>query len=259
MTATNTNKQPVFVDRPLIRCVRITNQTVGDGSNLNVLGGQTPAILVDMDASLSSDNNSGGVIDAIRITRDNTNTAQDPSYTVNTATSGEFIGLKAGQVVFVQETGVLNSPPANGVGYYTYTGAVSSGNINTSISYNIANGFSYISPGDAVLPPVTFVFYLTEGTTVPIPADGDYKILFSKTVPTNVNAVDCTDQMAELATPVPVEGNTAGIGDASPLRNRSVYLQRGQRLYVGVQQEGSFNTISGYIPGAHITAQGGFY
>ena len=258
MTATNTNKQPVFVDRPLIRCVRITNQTVGDATNLNVLGGQTPAILVDMDASLSSDSNSGGVIDAIRITRDNTNTAQNPSYTVNTSTSGEFIGLRAGQVVYVQETGVLSSTPSNGVGYYTFTGTVSGG-VNTGITYNAAGGFSYVSPGDSVLPPVTFVFYLTEGTTVPIPADGDYKILFSKTVPTNVNAVDCTDQMAELATPVPVEGNTNGVGDASPLRNRSVYLQRGQRLYVGVQQEGSFNSISGYIPGAHITAQGGFY
>ena len=67
------------------------------------------------------------------------------------------------------------------------------------------------------------------------------------------------DQMAELATPVPNTGNTAGLGDASPLRNRSIYLQRGQRLYVGVQQEGSFDSISGYIPGAHITAQGGFY
>ena len=259
MTATNTNKQPVFVDRPLIRCVRVTNQTVGDASNLNVLGGQTPAILVDMDASLSSDNNSGGVIDAIRITRDNTNTSQNPSYVVNTSTSGEFIGLVGGQVVYVQETGVLSSPPANGVGYYTYTGTVSSGGINTSIAYNAGGGFSYSSPGDAVLAPVTFVFYLTEGTTVPIPADGDYKILFSKTIPTNVNAVDCTDQMAELATPVPVEGNTNGIGDASPLRNRSVYLQRGQRLYVGVQQEGAWASISGYIPGVHVTAQGGFY
>jgi len=259
MTSTNTNKQPVFVDRPLIRCVRVTNQTVGDATNLNVLGGQTPAILVDMDASLSSDSNSGGVVDAIRITRDDTNTTQNPSYVVNTSTSGEVIGLKTGQVVYVQETGICAIPPSGGVGYYTYTGTLATGNVNTEIAYAASGGFSYISPGDAVLPPVTFVFYLTEGTTVPIPGDGDYRILFSKTVPTNVNAVDCTDEMAELATPVPNTGNTAGLGDASPLRNRAVYLQRGQRLYVGVQQEGSFNSISGYIPGAHITAQGGFY
>ena len=259
MTSTNTNKQPVFVDRPLIRCVRVTNQTVGDSTNLNVLGGQSPVILVDMDASLSSDSNSGGVVDAIRITRDNTNTAQNPSYTVNSSTSGVSIGLKTGQVVYVEETGVCTIPPGNGVGYYTYTGTLATGNVNTEIAYATSGGFSYVSLGAAVLPPVTFVFYLTEGTTVPIPGDGDYRILFSKTVPTNVNAVDCTDQMAELATPVPNTGNTAGLGDASPLRNRSIYLQRGQRLYVGVQQEGSFDSISGYIPGAHITAQGGFY
>ena len=41
MTATNTNKQPVFVDRPLIARTRLTNQVVGNSAQLyQVQGGQ---------------------------------------------------------------------------------------------------------------------------------------------------------------------------------------------------------------------------
>ena len=46
-----------------------------------VQGGQTPAILVDMDATLSSDNNSGGIIDSIRIVRDDIPFANSVDYT----------------------------------------------------------------------------------------------------------------------------------------------------------------------------------
>ena len=45
MATTNTNKQPVFVDRPLISRVKITNQIVGTATDLNVQGGQSPGIL----------------------------------------------------------------------------------------------------------------------------------------------------------------------------------------------------------------------
>ena len=259
MTSTNTNKQPVFVDRPLITTSRITNQVVGDATNLNVLGGQAPVLVVDMDATLSTDNNSGGIIDGIRIQRDDTTIGTNPDYIVNTATSGEYIGLVSGQAVHVQETGVLSTPPGNGVGFYTYTGLVTSGGVNTAISYNIAGGFSYTSPNDTTQPSVTFVAYLVNGTTVPIPGDGDYRVLFSKTIPEGVQAVDCSDVMPELMAPVPETGSTAGLGPATPLKNRAIVLQRGQRLYIGVQQRGAFSSISGYIPGAHVTCQGGFY
>ena len=82
MTATNTNKQPVFVDRPLISRAKITSQVVGTSTDLNVQGGQNPALLVDMDANLSSDNNSGGIIDSIRIVRDNYSSASHSDYVV---------------------------------------------------------------------------------------------------------------------------------------------------------------------------------
>ena len=136
--------------------------------------------------------------------------------------------------------------------------------INTEIHFSgvaspTASGFTFTSLSATTLPAVTFVVYHTRGTTVPIPGDGDYVPVFSKTVPTNSGFVDCSDVMPELATPVPQQGNTAGLGPKTPLKNRGIYLQRGDRLYVGVLQRGVYNTASGYIPGAHIVAQGGYY
>ena len=90
MTTTNTNKQPVFVDRPLIERKRITNQVVGAAGNLNVLGGQNPALIVDMDATLTSDNNSGGIVDSITIVRDNFSAEQTEDYVINSTTSGLY-------------------------------------------------------------------------------------------------------------------------------------------------------------------------
>jgi hypothetical protein len=263
MTATNTNKQPVFVDRPLINRARLTNQVVGSSDSLVVQGGQSPALLVDMDATLSSDNNSGGIVDSIRIIRDNINSTVAPDYTVNTGTSGEFIGVVSGQTVYVAETGVLTNASEFGVGYYTYTGTVPLGDINTDITYSgntgTNQGFTYLAVESGVLPSVTFACYHTRGTTVPIPADGDYVVLFQKTLGVNEVATDCSDVMPEITVPVPQQGNTSGIGAASPLKNRAINLQRGDRLYIGVVQRGAQSTVSGYVPGVHVVAQGGYY
>ena len=264
MTATNTNKQPVFVDRPLLARTRLTNQVVGNNTDLNVQGGQSPGLLVDMDATLSSDNNSGGVVDSITILRDDTSNAVHTDYTINADTSGTFIGLTKGQIVYVENTGVLTTPAESGQGYYTYTGDTALNVVNTAIHFSgvaspTASGFTFTSLSATTLPAVTFVVYHTRGTTVPIPGDGDYVPIFSKTVPTNSGFVDCSDVMPELATPVPQQGNTGGLGPRTPLKNRGIYLQRGDRLYVGVLQRGVYNTASGYIPGAHIVAQGGYY
>ncbi|NBX51026.1 hypothetical protein EBT25_14125, partial [bacterium] len=74
-----------------------------------------------MDASLSEDNNSGGIIDSILITRNDFHRGAD--YTVNATTSGTVISLVSGQIVNVTSTSVLATGTSNGVGYYTYTGA----------------------------------------------------------------------------------------------------------------------------------------
>lgn len=264
MATTNTNKQPVFVDRPLIERRRVTNQVVGGNGNLNVLGGQTPALIVDMDATLSSDNNSGGIVDSITIVRDNFSAEQTEDYVINTATSGDYISVTSGQTVHIAETGITDVPSESGIGYYTYTGTVPVEGYNNELVFSgdavpLASGFTFTSVTEATLPSVTFVCYHTRQTTVPIPANGDYGIIFSKTVPTNQSFVDCSDVMPELIVPLPEVGNTAGLGEATPLKNRGIYLQRGDRLYMGVLQNGVYDTPSGYTPGAHVVAQGGYF
>lgn len=107
MSSTATNKQPLLVDRPLFSSVRVTTQTVGNAASntLFVQGGQAPSILVDMDAALELDNNNGGVIDSITITRNDFTRSAD--YTVNATTSGTVISLVSGQIVNVTATGIL--------------------------------------------------------------------------------------------------------------------------------------------------------
>jgi len=259
MSSTSTNKQPLLIDRPLFDSVRVTTQTVGSSTanTLFVQGGQAPSILVDMDANLQEDNNSGGVVDSITITRNDFYRSAD--YTVNTTTSGTVISVTSGQVVFIQETGVLGTAAASGYGYYTYTGATTLTGVNTALVYSggTASGFDYNGVAYGYQPEVTFVFYHTRGTTVPIPASGDYRILFAKTLPAGSGTVDCSDLMTQLAAPVVQAGNTNGLGPTAPLRNKGIYLERGDRIYVGVFPDGP--NISGYTPGAHVIAQGGFF
>lgn len=260
MSSTSSNKSPVFVDRPLYDSVRVTTQSAGSATanTLFVQGGQVPAILVDMDATLSEDNNSGGVIDSVKIVRNDFYRAAD--YTVSAATSGTVISFVSGQVVNISATGVLTgSGAASGVGYYTYTGATTLTGVNTALHYSggLANGFTYNGVTYGNQPAVTFVFYHTRGTTQPVPASGDYKVVFAKTVPGNTQEVDCSDVMPVIATPAMSAGNTTGLGNTAPLRNKGVYLERGDRLYVGVFPDGP--NISGYTPGAHVIAQGGFF
>lgn len=261
MSSTSSNKQPLLVDRPLFDSVRVTTQTVGSASSntLFVQGGQAPSILVDMDAALSEDNNSGGVVDSITIVRNDFYRGHD--YNVNASTSGTPISLVSGQLVFISATGVLTGPgaPFSGYGHYTYTGATTLTGINTALNYSggTASGFLYNGIAYGYQPAVTFVFYQTRNTTTPVPASGDYRLLFAKTVPANSGKIDCSDLMPELATPMPQAGNVSGLGATAPLRNKGIYLERGDRIYVGVFPDGP--NISGYNPGAHIIAQGGFF
>lgn len=261
MASTSTNKQPMLVDRPLFDSVRVTTQTVGSASTntLFVQGGQAPSILVDMDAALEEDNNSGGVIDSITISRNDF--YREPDYTVNTTTSGTPISLVSGQIVFISATGSLTGggAPFSGYGYYQYTGSTTLTGINTALNYSggIASGFDYKGISYGYQQPVTFVFYHTRGTTTPIPASGDYRILFAKTVPADSGVVDCSDLMPQLAAPVMHAGNTNGLGTTAPLRNKGIYLERGDRIYVGVFPDGA--NAAGYAPGAHVIAQGGFF
>ena len=259
MSSTSTNKQPLLIDRPLYDTVRVTTQTVGSASvnTLFVQGGQAPSILVDMDATLSEDNNSGGIVDSITITRNDAYRAAD--YTLDTTTSGNAVSLVSGQIVSITTTGAMNTGTASGVGYYTYTGATTITGKLGAINYSgaITSGFNFLGVGYGYQQPVTFAFYQTRGTTTPIPASGDYRLVFAKTVSANTQTVDCSDVMPVLAVPMPSAGNTNGLGQTAPLRNKGIYLERGDRIYVGVFPDGP--NISGYTPGVHVIAQGGFF
>jgi hypothetical protein len=258
MSSTNTNKQPLFIDRPLFDRVRVTTQIVGSSTSntLFVQGGQAPSILVDMDAPLSEDNNSGGVIDSITIVRNDAYRAAD--YTLDLTTSGTAVSLVSGQIVSVTTTAAMNTGTASGVGYYTYTGTTITGKLGAvNYSGGTATGFLYQGLVYGYQAPVTFAFYQTRGTTTPIPASGDYNLLFSKTVPASTVEVDCSDVMPALGAPLPAAGNTNGLGQTAPLRTKGIYLERGDRVYVGVFADGP--NISGYTPGAHVYAQGGFF
>ncbi len=259
MASTGTNKQPLLVDRPLFDSVRVTTQTVGSSSSntLFVQGGQGPSILVDMDADLGEDNNSGGVVDSITIVRNDFHRAPDYTYT-GLASSG-VISLVSGQIINITAVTGITTAPVSGVGFYTYTGATTLTGVNTALLYSggTATGFSYNGVNYGYKPAVTFAFYHTRGTTTPIPGSGDYRLLFAKTVPADSGVVDCSDVMPQLSAPVVQAGNTTGLGSTAPLRNKGIYLERGDRIYVGVFPDGP--NISGYTPGAHVIAEGGFF
>tara|TARA_R110000868_G_scaffold38952_10_gene136084 strand:- start:11153 stop:11932 length:780 start_codon:yes stop_codon:yes gene_type:complete len=259
LASTGTNKQPLLVDRPLFDSVRVTTQTVGSASSntLFVQGGQGPSILVDMDADLGEDNNSGGVVDSITIVRNDFHRAPDYTYT-GLASSG-VISLVSGQIVNITAVTGIATAPVSGVGFYTYTGATTLTGVNTALLYSggTATGFSYNGVNYGYKPAVTFAFYHTRGTTTPIPGSGDYRLLFAKTVPADSGVVDCSDVMPQLSAPVVQAGNTTGLGSTAPLRNKGIYLERGDRIYVGVFPDGP--NISGYTPGAHVIAEGGFF
>ena len=262
MSSTSTNKQPLLVDRPLSDTVRVTTQTVGQESTntLFVQGGQAPALLVDMDAATSDDNNNGGIVDAIQITRDDFYRGND--YVLSATTSGSGISLVSGQIIYAQDCqqSAVTAVKNGGDNYYKYKGSSAVTGLISALDFtNTATTTGYEDLGlvHGKQPEVTFVFFQTRGTTTPIPASGDYKVLFAKTVPAESGTIDCSDLMPQVAVPTVSAGNTTGLGNASPLRNKGIYLERGDRIYVGVYAEGP-NT-AGYAKGAHIIAQGGFF
>ena len=262
MSSTNTNKQPVFTDRPLYDTVRLTTEIAGSASTntLFVQGGQQPAILVDMDALLTDSNNSGGVIDSVTIVRNDAYRSYD--YEVTTTNSGNYINLVSGQILSCPATAAFAAAPESGIGYYTYTGSVNinaqGGTVKVSgLASANTSGFAFLGQVYPNQPEVTVTVYQTRGTTTPIPASGDYRFVFTKSVPSNTQKVDCSDVMPILDVPVPQAGNTTGLDNATPLRNKGIYLERGDRLYVGIFPDGP--NSAGYSAGASVIAQGGYF
>jgi hypothetical protein len=239
----------------------LTTQIAGSSSakTFTVQGGQAPALLVDMDAALSDDNNSGGVVDSLKLARHDYQIP--PDYTVNTTTSGTDITLTSGNVVFIEETGVLTGggAPFDGAGYYTYTGASTLTGVNTALNYSggIASGFSFATQFNFTQYGVTVAFYHTRGTTNPIPASGDYELVLYKHLPSGTAQLDLSDEIPQLSAPVPAAGDTSDLSNGAPLRARGIYLEKGDRLYAAIFPNTTYP--SGYTPGLSVVAQGGFF
>lgn len=262
MSSTATNKQPLLVDRPLNNCVLVTTQIVGTSGTVNVQGGQVPQVLVDMDAARVIDTNNGGVIESVQIVRQRHYRPVD--YQVTTATSGDTIALTPEMTVEVVDTAsITTTTPAEGAGVYTYTGAADPlVETNTDIHYSggLVNGFSYVGEAPYLRPSVQFAFYKTRLTTTPIPGQGDYKLMFVATVPQDQDQIDCTQFMPVQSTPVPASANVSGLAAGEPVRNRGIFLQRGDRLYVGVVANGPFAAgISNNNDGFAVSCQGGYF
>jgi hypothetical protein len=263
ISSTSSNKQPLLIDRPLIETERVTTQIVGSqaSNTLFVQGGQQPALLVDMDATLTDDTNNGGVIDSIHLVRETF--FPTPDYTLNATTSGIQVTLTPGTQVLVDDLTQLDSGNApSGRGYYTYTGAPGSYTEDISdINYTVGTvtGFTFAAIDSTDLKPITLAFYHTRGTTNPIPASGDYRVIFATTVPAATKQIDCTSEMPHLATPVPAVGNASDISAGEPVRNRGIYLEKGDRLYVGVFPANTWTSGTPAQGGIVVTAQGGFY
>ena len=261
MSSTATNKQPLLVDRPLYGHALITNQTVGNESTVNVQGGQAPQLLVDMDAALAIDTNNGGLVESIFITR-NENYCP-PSYTVNAATSGTRISLTSGMVVYLWEDPdvITATGPSNGAGYYTYTGAASvfaSGNTQIQYSGGLQDGFTYAGEDPYLLDQVQFAFYHTRGTTTPIPGNNNYHTIFVATVGVGASQTDCTRFMPHLQTPVPQQGQTAGM-DIADLSRTEASTSKEATDSSGVANGVSTSGTTDVNDAFYVTAQGGFY
>ena len=126
------------------------------------------------------------LFDSVRVTTQTVGSqSSNTDYTINSTTSGDVIALSSGQVVLISDTGLMATAPQSGYGYYTYTGSTTLTGANTSLIFSggIGSGFTYNGVVYGDQPSVTFVFYHTRGTTTPIPASGDYRILFAKEVP----------------------------------------------------------------------------
>ena len=72
---------------------------------------------------------------------------------------------------------------------------------------------------------------------------------FLRKVPAGVHSVDCSDVMPHVSTPGVHSAYASSTGDANagqPIRNRGIYLERGDRVYVGVYAEGP-NTAGSHM------------
>jgi hypothetical protein len=177
--------------------------------------------------------------------------------TINFSASNNFVYLKS----------TLGSY-SNGPGFYKYTGNNLLTSFDRVTNITLANGFEFIG---ATLSDdfdvVEVCFYHVRQKVNPVANDGDYKFIGSAKLQPNDSRADALLSLPHLSVPVPYAGGTAMTnenGDITrmididkPLKNRGLFLQRGDALYCGIYATNG--TAVNYAPGVTVIAQGGYY
>lgn len=156
----------------------------------------------------------------------------------------------------------------NGPGYYRYTATNSSTKYTRATQVTSASGFTFIGPTiQTDFEEVEVCFYHVRQKVNPVANDGDYRFIGSTKLGSNDNRADALLSLPHLSTPVPYVAGTATVDSQGtaiksleidkPVKNRGLYLQRGDALYIGLYASSA--TSVNYSPGVTVIAQGGYY
>lgn len=156
----------------------------------------------------------------------------------------------------------------NGPGYYRYTNTASLTKYTRSTQVTEANGFTFVgSTISSAFENVEVCFYHVRQKVNPVANDGDYKFIGSTKLGPNDFRADAILNLPHISIPVPYVGGTGSVSNTGavldtldidkPLKNRGLYLQRGDALYVGLYA--TTGTAVNYSPGVTVLAQGGYY
>lgn len=157
---------------------------------------------------------------------------------------------------------------SNGPGFYKYTNANVLTSYDRTTKLTVDNGFQFIG---SVLSDdfenVEVCFYHVRQKVNPVANDGDYKFIGSAKLLSNQNRTDALSSLPHLSVPVPYAGGTGSVNENGevtatleidkPLKNRGLFLQRGDALYCGIYATNG--TAVNYAPGVTVIAQGGYY
>jgi hypothetical protein len=156
----------------------------------------------------------------------------------------------------------------NGPGFYRYTNTTSQTKYTRATQVSAASGFAFIGPTiQTDFEEVEVCFYHVRQKVNPVANDGDYKFIGSTKLGANDNRLDAIMSLPHLSTPVPYVAGTATVDSQGtaiksldidkPAKNRGLYLQRGDALYIGLYASSA--TSVNYAPGVTVIAQGGYY
>jgi hypothetical protein len=144
----------------------------------------------------------------------------------------------------------------SGPGFYQYRNSNSISLVDRTTSLTELNGFVFLGTSlEQTFEPLEICFYHVRQKVNPLANDGDYKFIGVVKLPEDKSRVDGLASLPHMSVPVPNVSGT--LNDDIPGKNRGLFLQRGDAIYVGLYA--SKNTSINYTPGVTVIAQGGYY